>query len=99
MNKLMDQTLSWKHIDWIKTITMLPIIIKGILTGSCVLIDNSIDISFPCIFIAEDATEALKHGVSGIAVSNHGARQLDSCPTPVLSTKNATNINYECHFL
>lgn len=32
---------------------------------------------------AEDALEALIHGVDGILVSNHGARQLDGVPATV----------------
>lgn len=51
--------LTWKDVDWLKSITSLPILVKGILT-------------------AEDALLALEHGVSGIVVSNHGGRQLDS---------------------
>ena len=32
------------------------------------------------ILTAEDATIAVEHGVEAIVVSNHGGRQLDSCP-------------------
>jgi 4-hydroxymandelate oxidase len=32
------------------------------------------------ILTAEDALLAVRHGVEGIVVSNHGGRQLDSCP-------------------
>lgn len=32
---------------------------------------------------ADDAKEAVKHGVNGILVSNHGARQLDGVPATV----------------
>jgi len=32
---------------------------------------------------ADDAVEAVKHGVSGIVVSNHGGRQLDTVPAAV----------------
>jgi isopentenyl diphosphate isomerase/L-lactate dehydrogenase-like FMN-dependent dehydrogenase len=46
-------------VDWLKTVTSLPILVKGLLT-------------------AEDALLALERGVSGIIVSNHGGRQLDS---------------------
>lgn len=53
-----DHTLSWDDVEWLKGITSLPIVLKGILTE-------------------EDATEAVKHGVAGIVVSNHGGRQLD----------------------
>eukprot|EP00117_Sycon_ciliatum_P048366 scpid76147/ scgid34442/ Hydroxyacid oxidase 1; Glycolate oxidase len=56
---LIDRSLCWDDIDWLKSITKLPIIVKGVMN-------------------AEDATEALRRGVSGIWVSNHGARQLDS---------------------
>ena len=57
-------TITWESIDWLRSITSLPIIIKGILT-------------------AEDALLALEHGVSGIVVSNHGGRQLDSVVTGI----------------
>jgi isopentenyl diphosphate isomerase/L-lactate dehydrogenase-like FMN-dependent dehydrogenase len=46
-------------VDWLRSITSLPVLVKGILA-------------------AEDALLALEHGVSGIVVSNHGGRQLDS---------------------
>lgn len=53
-----DRSLSWKDVQWLKTITSMPILVKGIIT-------------------AEDAKLAVKCGVEGIIVSNHGARQLD----------------------
>ncbi|XP_022096711.1 hydroxyacid oxidase 1-like [Acanthaster planci] len=65
---LIDPSLNWEHIEWLKSITSLPIILKGILT-------------------AEDAKLAVEHNVSGILVSNHGARQLDG----VLATIDALN--------
>lgn len=34
-------------------------------------------------FPGDDAREAVKHGVDGILVSNHGARQLDGVPATV----------------
>lgn len=34
-------------------------------------------------FTAEDAVLAVNNGVSGIIVSNHGARQLDGVPATV----------------
>ena len=57
-------TCVWRDIDWVRGITHLPIVVKGILTR-------------------EDATEAVKHGVQGILVSNHGGRQLDGVPATV----------------
>ncbi|CAM9814334.1 unnamed protein product [Chrysoparadoxa australica] len=61
---LIDRTLSWDDIKWLRGITKLKIVVKGVLT-------------------AEDATEAIKHGVDGIWVSNHGARQLDTTPATI----------------
>lgn len=57
-------SLTWETVDWLRSLTSLPLILKGILT-------------------AEDALLALEHGVSGIIVSNHGGRQLDSAVTSI----------------
>ncbi|MEO7022447.1 MAG: alpha-hydroxy acid oxidase [Ktedonobacteraceae bacterium] len=56
--------VTWETVDWLRSITTLPILLKGVLT-------------------AEDALLALDHGVSGIVVSNHGGRQLDSAVTGI----------------
>ncbi len=56
--------LTCDSLDWLRTITSLPILVKGILT-------------------AEDAQIALDRGVSGIIVSNHGGRQLDTALTGI----------------
>ncbi|KAK2965294.1 hypothetical protein RJ640_004163 [Escallonia rubra] len=61
-----DQSLSWKDVKWLQTITHLPILLKGVLT-------------------AEDARLAVEAGVSGIIVSNHGARQLDYVPATIMA--------------
>ena len=66
VKNLIDPSLSWKDIDWLRTITSLPILLKGVLTK-------------------EAATEAVKHGINGIIVSNHGARQLDGVTSTVSS--------------
>ncbi|XP_055825253.1 peroxisomal (S)-2-hydroxyacid oxidase GLO4-like [Solanum dulcamara] len=60
----LDPSLCWKDIAWLKSITKLPILIKGVLTG-------------------EDAMKAIKAGVVGIIVSNHGTRQLDYTPATI----------------
>ena len=52
---------TWGDVAWLRSVTRLPIALKGILT-------------------AEDALLAVEHGVDGIWVSNHGARQLDRSP-------------------
>ncbi|GMK53587.1 hypothetical protein CspeluHIS016_0101730 [Cutaneotrichosporon spelunceum] len=50
--------INWKDLDLLKSITKLPIVLKGIQTSS-------------------DAELALRYGVDGIVVSNHGGRQVD----------------------
>ena len=59
-----DGSVEWKILDWLRSISSLPIVVKGILTP-------------------EDARLAVQHGVSGILVSNHGARNLDGVPATV----------------
>ncbi|XP_034695833.1 peroxisomal (S)-2-hydroxy-acid oxidase GLO4 [Vitis riparia] len=63
-SEIYDASLSWKDIEWLRSITNLPILIKGVLT-------------------CEDAIKAVEVGVSGIIVSNHGARQLDYVPATI----------------
>lgn len=59
-----DVCVTWESLDWLRSLTSLPIVLKGILTE-------------------EDALLAVKHGVDGIIVSNHGGRQLDSVPASI----------------
>ncbi|KFP28755.1 Hydroxyacid oxidase 1, partial [Colius striatus] len=59
-----DASLNWEDIKWLRELTSLPIVVKGILR-------------------ADDAKEAVKIGVNGILVSNHGARQLDGVPATI----------------
>ena len=61
-SKQFDASLTWESLAWLRSITRLPIVVKGVLT-------------------AEDALLAIQHGVTGIVVSNHGGRQLDSVVT------------------
>ncbi|NXH73312.1 HAOX2 oxidase, partial [Hydrobates tethys] len=60
----LDPSVTWNDIYWLRSLTHLPIIIKGILTK-------------------EDAELAVRHGVQGIIVSNHGGRQLDGGPATI----------------
>jgi len=53
-----DPSVTWKDVEWLRSLSDLPIVLKGILT-------------------AEDAAMAAEAEVDGIAVSNHGGRQLD----------------------
>ena len=61
---LFDTALTWKDIDWLTSITKLPVLVKGILRS-------------------DDALLSVKHGASGVIVSNHGARQLDTTPPTI----------------
>ena len=72
-NEMFDSSLTWKDIEWLRSVTQLPILVKGILTS-------------------EDAVLAVKHGVDGIIVSNHGGRQLDTSPATVSSKIESNSI-------
>lgn len=58
ISSFIDPSLNWDDIKWLKSITTMPIVLKGVQCG-------------------EDAVLAVKAGVSGIVLSNHGGRQLD----------------------
>ncbi len=60
----LDPQLTWKDIAWLRSLTSLPIILKGIMN-------------------AEDAGRAVDEGVSGLIVSNHGGRNLDTVPATI----------------
>mmetsp|Transcript_34036 Transcript_34036/g.46733 ORF Transcript_34036/g.46733 Transcript_34036/m.46733 type:complete len:390 (+) Transcript_34036:93-1262(+) len=64
VSALIDQTLTWNDIAWLRKNTRLKIVVKGVMT-------------------VEDAVASVKHGVDGIWVSNHGARQLDTTPATI----------------
>ena len=61
---LIDQTLTWNDIAWLRKNTTMKIVVKGVMT-------------------VEDALLSVRHGVDGIWVSNHGARQLDTAPATI----------------
>ncbi len=61
---LLPETLTWKDVEQLRSLTKLPVLLKGILN-------------------ADDADIAVKSGISGIYVSNHGARNLDTAPATI----------------
>ncbi|XP_065832531.1 uncharacterized protein [Oscarella lobularis] len=61
---MIDAALTWDDIDWLRSVTTLPVVVKGIHT-------------------AEDAREAVKRGIAGVWISNHGGRQLDGVPATI----------------
>jgi 4-hydroxymandelate oxidase len=58
------KSLTWTDIEWLISLTKLPVLVKGIL--------NPVD-----------AERAIQSGVSGIVVSNHGGRNLDTVPATI----------------
>jgi 4-hydroxymandelate oxidase len=68
VTRSIDPTVSWRDIDWLRSVTRLPIILKGIVR-------------------ADDGRRAVEHGASGIVVSNHGGRQLDTAPATITALR------------
>ena len=58
------KSVTWKDIGWLKSITKMPVLLKGILNPA-------------------DAEKAVQSGASGIIVSNHGGRNLDTIPPTI----------------
>ena len=61
---ILDASLTWKEIDWLRSFVRVPVLLKGVLNPA-------------------DAEQAVKAGASGIIVSNHGARNLDTVPATI----------------
>ncbi len=64
VGETLDPGLTWKDVEWLRGVTDLPVLIKGIVRP-------------------DDAARALEHGASGLVVSNHGGRQLDTAPATI----------------
>jgi isopentenyl diphosphate isomerase/L-lactate dehydrogenase-like FMN-dependent dehydrogenase len=58
MASLLDPGMSWRDVDWLRSLWKGPLVLKGVLHP-------------------EEASEAVKRGIDGLIVSNHGGRQLD----------------------
>jgi len=63
-NALLAPDLTWKDIEWLRSLTRLPVLLKGVLSP-------------------DDAELAVKAGASGLIVSNHGSRNLDTLPATI----------------
>jgi 4-hydroxymandelate oxidase len=59
-----QKSLTWKDLEWFRSLTKLPILLKGILNP-------------------DDAEKAIQSGASGIIVSNHSGRNLDTVPATI----------------
>jgi 4-hydroxymandelate oxidase len=64
MYSILDPSLDWDRVAWMRSIARVPLILKGILSP-------------------EDARLAVEQGVSGVVVSNHGGRNLDTVPAAI----------------
>jgi len=62
--EMLDASLTWEDVAWLRSITSLPVLLKGVMHP-------------------EDARLAVENGASGIVVSNHGGRQLDTAPATI----------------
>ena len=58
------KSLTWEDIQWLQSLTKLPVLLKGILNP-------------------DDAEKAIQNGASGIIVSNHSGRNLDTVPATI----------------
>ncbi|HSF44538.1 MAG TPA: alpha-hydroxy acid oxidase [Chitinophagaceae bacterium] len=58
------KSLTWEDLEWFRSLTKLPILLKGILNP-------------------DDAEKAIQSGASGIIVSNHSGRNLDTVPATI----------------
>jgi 4-hydroxymandelate oxidase len=58
---ILETAPTWKDIEWLRSLSTLPILFKGVMD-------------------ADDAARAVQAGISGIVVSNHGGRTLDTLP-------------------
>ena len=70
---VLDPALTWRDIEWVQTVTSLPVFLKGILNPL-------------------DAEEACRLNVSGIVVSNHGGRQLDTTEATIKVLPDIVNV-------
>lgn len=61
---ILDPSINWDTIGWIRSLTKLPVVLKGVLSP-------------------DDAALACRHGASGLIVSNHGGRNLDTVPATI----------------
>lgn len=59
-----QKPVTWRDIEWLQSLTRLPVLVKGIL--------NPVD-----------AERAIQTGVSGLIVSNHAGRNLDTVPATI----------------
>jgi isopentenyl diphosphate isomerase/L-lactate dehydrogenase-like FMN-dependent dehydrogenase len=60
----LDPSATWRDLEWLRGLTALPVVVKGIM--------NRLDVA-----------PAVDLQISGLVVSNHGGRQLDTAESTV----------------
>lgn len=64
ISSFIDPGLCWADIAWLRSITRMPVLLKGVQR-------------------TEDVLLAVRAGVQGVVLSNHGGRQLDFAPSGI----------------
>ena len=81
ISSFIDSSLSWEDLAWFKTVTKLPILLKGV---QCYEVGcrSSGGVFARCVTelfaFPQDVLLAIKAGMQGVVLSNHGGRQLVS---------------------
>lgn len=70
---VLDPTLTWKDVEWLRGFAKVPVLLKGVLDPA-------------------DARRAVDAGVSGLIVSNHGARNLDTVPATITALPRVADV-------
>lgn len=78
---MVDSTLDWETaIPWLRSHTRLPIWLKGGKKRQKEHVYQAVLLTMLVVCSPEDVELAIKYGVDGIVISNHGGRQLDGVP-------------------
>ena len=82
ISSFIDSSLSWEDLAWFKTVTKLPILLKGVQCYEVSVSHRDLRVSLRVsqekltAAIDQDVLLAIKAGMQGVVLSNHGGRQL-----------------------
>ena len=78
ISSFIDSSLSWEDLAWFKTVTKLPILLKGVQCYEVSVLHRDMRVSQEKLIAAidQDVLLAIKAGMQGVVLSNHGGRQL-----------------------
>ena len=88
VSELIDPALTWDAVGWLKSITRIPVFVKGVLAPQGTIPStrakqHPAQIKQHPLKSPTDALLALRAGADGIVVSAHGGRQLDRAVAPL----------------